>query len=127
MTNDVTWFWLRLSSTTCSFPTPVGTSVILFIDRSRTSKCFMSQNSRGNVVKWLSLFNQNGSSMKINKNNSRQLNLYLKLTSFKFLNFDKVAGMLVNLLELKISVSSFVSCPSSEGMIPVIKNELFYH
>ena len=75
----------------------------------------------------LSLFNQNESSMKINEINSRHLNFYLKLTSFKFLNFDKVAGMLVNLLELKISVSSFVSCPSSEVIIPITKSELFYH
>ncbi len=50
---------------------------------------------------------------------------YLKLTSFKFLNFDKVGGMLVSLLELKISVSSLVSCPSSEGIIPVINSVSF--
>jgi hypothetical protein len=78
------------------------------------------------VVKRLSLFSQNGNLfiIRIDRVNNIKIE-YLKLTSFKFLNFDKVGGMLVSLLELKISVSSLVSCPSSEGIIPVIDSVSF--
>ena len=43
---------------------------------------------------------------------------HLKLTSFKFFNLPREAGMLPMRLELKFNVSSLVSCPNSAGTVP---------
>lgn len=50
-----TWFRFRISSTTLSSPTPLGTSFIRFLDKSKTLRERSPQNTFGKVVRTLSL------------------------------------------------------------------------
>lgn len=91
------WFWLRISSTTCSPLTPSGTSGILFFDKSRTESNFRLEKATGKAMRTFEF----------------------KLAFLKDWSWATVSGtVLIRLLD-KFKVSSRASWPIWSGITSI--------